>query len=130
MWQKGQAPNPTGKGGKFQEARSICREASPEAARKLVELIDDPDPKIAGWASEKVLERAWGKPKEYDPEDEGHQAMPLDPSALSPDQRQRFMQLLRLLLSAAESAPVEPEVVLQSDAVETNASDINTIEPK
>ena len=67
MWQPGQSGNPQGKSGRFQEVQRICREASPEAARKLIELMSDDDPRIAGWASDKVLERAWGKPKEYDP---------------------------------------------------------------
>jgi hypothetical protein len=60
----GQSGNPTGKGGLFHEAQRICREASPDAARRMVELMYSTDERVALMAADKVLERAWGKPKE------------------------------------------------------------------
>jgi len=74
-FQPGQSGNPSGKGGLFHEAQRICREASPAAARRMVELMNSADERLALMAADKVLERAWGKPKEMpdkppeDPED-------------------------------------------------------------
>jgi hypothetical protein len=108
MWQPGQSGNPQGKSGRFQEAQRICREASPEAARKLVELISDDDPRIAGWASDKVVERAWGKPKDYDPREEQPETLPIDPSQFTHEQREMIKRALQLLLTA-EAPPVESD---------------------
>ena len=50
------------------------RDASPAAAKRLIDLIDSTDERVAIVAAEKVLERAWGSPKqdtsapELDPE--------------------------------------------------------------
>ena len=68
-FQPGQSGNPSGKGGLYQEALKICRAASPAAARRLVELLDSPDDRVALLAAEKVLDRAWGKVKETPPSD-------------------------------------------------------------
>jgi hypothetical protein len=107
LWKPGQSGNPGGKGGKFLEAQQICRTASPEAARKLVELLDSSDERIVGYAADKIREWAWGKIPDYDPSKEERGDLPLDPSLLTPEQRQRFMQLLRLLMSAAEVGPAQ-----------------------
>ncbi len=63
-FQPGQSGNPSGKGGLFHEAQRICREASPAAARRMVELMNSTDERVALMAAEKVLERGWGKVKE------------------------------------------------------------------
>jgi hypothetical protein len=44
----------------------MAREASPYATKRLIELMDDPDSRVALMAADEVLERAWGKPKEQD----------------------------------------------------------------
>ena len=50
------------------------RDASPAAAKRLIDLINSTDERVAIVAAEKVLERAWGSPKqdtsapELDPE--------------------------------------------------------------
>ncbi len=102
-WQPGQSGNPSGKGGKFVEAQQICRQASPTAARKLVELLEDPDPRIRGYAADKVREWAWGKVPDYDPKAEQPETQPIDPSQFSPSQRAMIRQMLQLLLSAADA---------------------------
>lgn len=101
-WQKGQSGNPSGRGGKFLEAQSIAREASPKAARTMVELLDDPDPRVRGYAADKVREWAWGKLPDYDPKAEQPETQPIDPSQFSPQQREMIRQMLQLLLAAAE----------------------------
>ena len=63
-FQPGQSGNPSGKGGLYHEAQRICREASPAAALRIVELMNSTDERVALMAADKVLERAWGKPKE------------------------------------------------------------------
>ncbi len=42
-WQPGQSGNPGGVGGAYHEALRICAQASPEAARKQVELMGSDD---------------------------------------------------------------------------------------
>ena len=60
----GQSGNPSGRGGEYHEIQRICRAASPAAARRMVELMQSADERIALMAAEKVLERGWGKPRE------------------------------------------------------------------
>lgn len=45
-----------------EELAEIFRAAAPLAARKLVELLNDPDPRVAGMAATQLLDRAVGKP--------------------------------------------------------------------
>jgi hypothetical protein len=66
MWQPGQSGNPGGRTVAFQECQAMCREASPRASMRLIELMESADERVALMAADKVLERAWGKPKEQD----------------------------------------------------------------
>lgn len=69
MWVKGQpSPNPSGKSGEFQRCRSLCRDASYDAAQELIRLgLESEDERVRFMANSWVYERAWGKPKDYDP---------------------------------------------------------------
>jgi hypothetical protein len=98
-FQPGQSGNPSGKGGLFHEAQRICREASPQAARRMVELMNSDDPRVALLAADKVLERAWGKPKEV-PEE----AM-LDPAAAEQAAQARA-EVIALLQGLARAEPL------------------------
>ena len=53
--------NPSGRKPIPQEVRDILAAATPAAARALVGLIDDKDPKVRLRASELVLDRVYGK---------------------------------------------------------------------
>src|SRR5712671_2057715 len=64
---KGKSGNPGGRTKQFAQCQRLCREASPDAARRLIELIQSEDERVALMAAEKVFERAWGRPKDYDP---------------------------------------------------------------
>lgn len=97
MWQKGQSGNPSGRGGLWQECQRIARENSPEAMRRLVELTQSSDERVAIMASEKVLERAWGKVKES--KEEAPQAPKLDLSGMSREK----VALLRDLMREAQA---------------------------
>lgn len=70
-WKKGQSGNPGGKSKKLEEVKSLAKQASPRAMQRLVELIESDDERVALMAAEKVLERAWGKPKEADDDSAG-----------------------------------------------------------
>ena len=61
---KGQSGNPGGKGGLFQEITSIARKASPDAVRRIIELMQDEDSRVSLMACMAVLDRAFGKVKD------------------------------------------------------------------
>jgi hypothetical protein len=65
-WRPGQSGNPGGRTPEFVDCQRLCREASPEAARRLIGLMYSEDERIALMAADKVLDRAWGRPKEPD----------------------------------------------------------------
>jgi hypothetical protein len=93
-FQKGHSGNPQGiyGSGAYHEARRICAEASPEAARKQVELMSSDDHRVVFMATEAVLNRGAGKPRDHSNEqDRGR----IDLSALTPDERQLMASLLR-----------------------------------
>ena len=56
-------------------------------------------------AADKVFERAWGKPKEYDPNAEApKQAPPFDPSLYTTDELRR-MQEVMLMIAERQGGP-------------------------
>lgn len=107
QWQPGQSGNPSGKGGNFVKAQSIYRENSPEAAQTMVDLLKDPDPRVRGFAADKVMERAWGKPRDYDPKSEDPETQPIDPSQFTAKQRALVRQVLQMLLAAKPLVTIE-----------------------
>jgi hypothetical protein len=98
-FQPGQSGNPSGKGGLYHEAQRICREASPQAARRMVELMNSDDPRVALLAADKVLERAWGKPKEVADE------ATIDPAAAEQAAQARA-EVIALLQGLARAQPL------------------------
>jgi hypothetical protein len=98
----GESGNPTGKGGLFYEAQQICREASPEAARRMVELMGSKDERVALMAADKILERAWRRPKEVADE------VMLDPAAAERAAQQR-LEVIGLLQRMARAEPLTVE---------------------
>jgi hypothetical protein len=79
-------------GGAYAEARRICAEASPEAVRKPVELMSSEDERLAFMATEAVLNRGAGRPRDHSA-DGARQAL-VDLSALTPEQRETLAELL------------------------------------
>ena len=95
--------NPSGgHGGLYREAQRICREATPAASRAMVELLNDPDSRIRLMAADKIWERGFGKPRDYNPADDKGR-MVLDASKLTDHQLEVMRQ------------------VMNSDAFRTNA---------
>jgi hypothetical protein len=92
-WKPGQSGNPAGLiTTAYHEARAICAEATPKAARKQVELIGSADERVAFMATEAVLNRGAGRPRDHSDEDKQRQRVDL--SALSPDERASLAALL------------------------------------
>ena len=99
-WKPGQSGNPSGviSTGAYHEARAICAQASPRAARIQVELLDDADPRIRLLASEAVLNRGVGKPRDHSDEDKNTR---VSLTGLSPDELTNLAQLLKRALGIA-----------------------------
>ena len=58
MWQPGVSGNPTGRGGLYVECRRLAAEASPQAMRRLIELMHAEDERVAYMATVAVLDRS------------------------------------------------------------------------
>jgi hypothetical protein len=105
--QPGEVRNPSGKGGLWREAQRITREKSPDAARRLVELMYSDDDRVALMAAEKVMVWSWGKPPDYDPR-EDRPPMTINTSILTHAERTMLLSILRRgLLVPSESVPDE-----------------------
>ena len=91
-FQKGHTGNRQGiyGSGAYHEARRICAEASPEAARKQVELMSSDDHRVVFMATEAILNRGAGKPRDHSNEQGGK----IDLSALSVEERAAMAKLL------------------------------------
>lgn len=71
-WKPGVSGNPRGRPKVAEEVRTLARAHGQRAFERLLELIDDPDPRVALMAAKEVLDRAYGKPaqtKDGDDED-------------------------------------------------------------
>ncbi len=115
-WQKGVSGNPGGKSKAMAECQAIARERSVEAVTRLADLIQSPDERVALMASDKILERAWGKPKEQ--KDEPKAA--LDLSKVPPEALQLIKQALAMIATAtpAPRADIPDIEVTQPTVVE------------
>ena len=58
----GVSGNPQGRPGLDPEVKAILSAAAPDAARKLVELAQSNDERVATVASQAILDRLYGKP--------------------------------------------------------------------
>ena len=66
QFQKGQSGNPSGRPKVDPEIKEILRAAAPDAARRLIELMDCDIEKITLQAAVAVLDRVIGKPEGFD----------------------------------------------------------------
>lgn len=96
LWQKGQTGNPggiTSSRHEYNEAKKICAQNTVKAIMKQIELMDHEDGRVAFIATEAILNRGIGKPKEGD-----DAPMRVDLSALTDADRATLALLLRKLL--------------------------------
>jgi hypothetical protein len=97
-WKPGQSGNPTGiQGEGYREVLRLARDAAPEAARRLIELTRSPDERISLVASQAVLERAYGKPREMVADEP---PPPIDVSSLNAEQVSLLQQAVTLAAQA------------------------------
>jgi hypothetical protein len=120
-WKKGESGNPGGIGGNYHKTMMLFRDYSPDAAQRLIEvaeldaasrnedgslrpLSNHADRRLVTVAASHIIERAWGKPKEYDPKSE----QPEDKGAFNPDdfsleELDEIEPVLRLMVERAEA---------------------------
>lgn len=102
---KGVSPNPGGKSKGQSECLALAREASPDAMKKLISLMQSCDDRVAIMAADKVLERAYGKAKEAPPDDA---APKIDLSKCPPEALALIKQALAMIGGAAPKQEVLP----------------------
>ncbi|HTV45483.1 MAG TPA: hypothetical protein VMF05_09210 [Stellaceae bacterium] len=112
----GLSGNPGGKGGAFYEAQKICRDASPQAARVLIELLGSPDDRVRLMAAREISERAWGRPKDYDPARDVPERRAFDPRQYSAQELVLIEQALLLMVRPKRAVPDEPEIIAPTGA--------------
>lgn len=118
---KGTIANPSGKSGLYQECLKLCRERSPDAADKMYALLKSDDERIQYMAAAWIYERAWGKPKEFDPA-ELARSTTLDLTKLPRELLIALLQATQLgaVKEAEPEQPApEPPTIDQTEAVES-----------
>ena len=83
----------------FAEVQQIYRECSPAAAKEMCRLaLEAEDERVRSVCLGMVLERAWGKPKDYDPNAEGvKKAPPFDPSLYSTEELRQMQAVMKMI---------------------------------
>jgi hypothetical protein len=79
-WEKGKSGNPGGRPKAEREVVELAREASPRAIGRLIELIENTEPRTAIAAANSVLDRAFGKPTQPLAADPENPLIPETPS--------------------------------------------------
>jgi hypothetical protein len=97
----------------FAEVQKIYRECSPAAAREMCRLaLEAEDERVRSVCAGMVMDRAWGKPKEYDPNAEApKRAPPFDPSLYTTDELRRMQEVM--LMIAQRQGMIPPEEMEQ-----------------
>lgn len=122
----GQSGNPGGRPAHYHDARKALQAwASERGVERLIALAESPDDRVASVVTLGIMDRAFGKPKEYDPsEDKG--GLQWDSSGLTREERVELLALLRKGgLRAADAAPVLPPSTRDIDAVAEEVTDSN-----
>src|SRR6266436_402091 len=102
----------------FAEVQKIYRECSPAAAKEMCRLaLEAEDERVRSVCLGMVLERAWGRPKEYDPNAETpKKAPPFDPKLYTTDELRRMQEVMTMiavrqgLIPEEDAEGIEPAV--------------------
>jgi hypothetical protein len=94
---KGEVRNPTGKGGQYREVLKLARDNSRHAVERLIELMESHDPRISLVACERVIERAFGKPKDIAPDEMRDQTRKVDIKAILKQATDEELRALKAL---------------------------------
>ena len=95
----------------FAEVQKIYRECSPAAAREICRLaLEAEDERVRSVCAGMVMDRAWGRPKEYDPNAEApKKAPPFDPSLYTTEELRRMQEVMLMIARRQGLVPEEDE---------------------
>jgi hypothetical protein len=100
------------KGGDFKALQAYCREKSLASAERIWKIAEtSKDERLAFMAYAWLVERGWGKPKDFDPKDEAPIKPRFDPRLLSREQLEIVQYALRLMVQATRG-PGDVETVI------------------
>jgi hypothetical protein len=68
-WKPGQSGNPNGRPKIAAEVKELARAHCPKAMRRLIDLVDSEDERVAFMASKELLDRGWGRAPKADEDD-------------------------------------------------------------
>ena len=93
----------------FAEVQKIYRECSPAAAREMCRLaLEAEDERVRSVCAGMVMDRAWGRPKEYDPNAEApKKAPPFDPKLYTTDELRRMQEVMLMIAQRQGLIPEE-----------------------
>src|SRR5262245_56268220 len=107
LWRPGQSGNPGGKGGTYYEMMRLARQFTPQATQILIDIASD----LGEEARNRIVaigmlyDRAWGKPKDYDPVADKEEIEPrFDPSLYTPEQLAEIERVLRMVVAVQAEA--------------------------
>ena len=124
QWAPGESGNPSGRGGLYHEVQRLAREASPGAVQRLIELaqIDrvdeegkllpltsDADHRVVMVASSTLIERGFGKPRDFDPKAEEPPRERFNPALYTPAQLEQIEAALRIVAGAQQAKRPRPQ---------------------
>ncbi len=63
-FEKGRSGNPGGRAKENPEVKTLARQNAPRAIKRIIELMDSKDERVALAAANAILDRAYGKPRQ------------------------------------------------------------------
>jgi hypothetical protein len=109
-WRSG-GPNPGGNSAanQYRRCQELCRDHSPESARAIIKMErETDDDRVRFTCAAWVYERAWGKPKEFDPKELADNVARLDFKSLPPEYLRVILEICKhgiVQQTAPETAP-------------------------
>jgi hypothetical protein len=94
-WKKGQSGNPSGYPARYAEVIALARDHSARALGRLGELLESEDERVATVAAQTLLDRAWGKAREYPDTPPAEKPNQPNLDKLSQEEQRDFHRLLR-----------------------------------